>query len=284
MEYRLATGADRPALQTLWQRVFGDEPAFIDESLDVFAGVGQVYVAADAESGIAAQLLAVPCTAGGHSGIYLYALATDAANRRGGVMTDLMNYSETKEVQKGAAFAVLIPANEPLFGYYEKRGYVVPLGLRRVCLPAPAAKAENVAFGPPGAEAFLQLRGRFAHGAAIAFSQERTALLLADLAASGVRFAQSGAGYVVYLTNGETLCAAELFAGTDEDATMLLGAVAAKEGCTRLCATLDGTGTLFAGQGDVLPYALLKPLVPGQNFGNLYLRFGFDEIECAPTS
>lgn len=161
VEIRRSTAADLTALQTLWQEVFGDPPAFTKQFYDTF-GVDCAIIA-QIQGKIVAMIHTLPVAlaeCGQYSfGVYLYALATAPAYRRQGIASALLSYAEsspfvTPPTLAGAetvglqntpaqshthaqtsapantlpsaltpAFALLIPGEESLFAYYRKKGY-----------------------------------------------------------------------------------------------------------------------------------------------------------------
>lgn len=277
MEFFLAQEAHRPAIHTLWRQVFGDDEAFIDASLDVFAGPGHVYVAQQ-EGRVVAQLLAVPCRLGGQRGCYLYALATSPTARRGGVMTGLMQFAEGSETGQGARFVALIPANGELFGYYRRRGYTLDIPLRHLTLRiAPGAPGDAV-FGHFTAREFAGLRQQYLHSGYIHFGTPAYAMLLTDLYQSGVQSVRTTGAYAIYQPQKTGLLLAELGGCNDKSAWQLLRAVASREGRWQAHITLGQNSPLFERQGQLLPYGLLKPLGTGGCNAAPYLRFGFDTV------
>lgn len=280
-EFLSAQPQDTPALKILWHQVFGDEESFINQSLLLFAGPGQVYVAKQQGEPVA-QLLAVPCNMGGQSGIYLYALATVPSARGQGVMGGLMAYAEEQERQKGAAFSALIPAGAGLYAYYKKRGYIQTFWLRRLMVAPKAERADEnlsgVQFAHPNAERFAALRKKYAQCPYINFANGRYTPLLQDLYSQGAAFAINSGGYAVYIKTEGGILVAELFAQNDAEAEAILRAIQEKTGCGGLALTLAQQQALFAGQGVLQPAGLLKPLQEKFVVKYPYIRFGFDEL------
>lgn len=278
MQFRVAAEQDVPGIVRLSGEAFGDEEAFVRRSIDVWAGPGQVYVALDNED-VVAQLFAVPCWAAGQPGVYLYALATAPEWRKGGVMSALMQYAEEAEAQKGARFAALIPASEPLYGYYEKRAYTKKVLLRHLKKEVMPQQMDEVDFTPFTPQVFAALRARYIETPYVDFTPERYGEVLADVYESGGLCAQSGEGYAVCFEQRENLVVAEMFAKNDVAAEGLLAGLARKTGKTKTVLTLAQNNNLCEGQGVLRPAGLWKPLWDGFDAQTLYLRFGFDEIK-----
>lgn len=278
MEYRLATSEDLPALERLSGDVFGDDARFVKRSFRVLAGPGQVYVAQQAGR-VMAQLYAVPCHVGAVPGIYLFALATRPENRGGGVMSGLMQYAEAAEAAKGARFAALIPANEPLYAYYDKRGYTQKIYLRHLEKQqgdAFTADMRNAKFSP---EEFAARRSRYAAAVCVGFAPNRYKMILEDLYEEGFLCAETDEAYAVYKEREKDLLVAELFAESDAAAGALLGALGRQTGRGTARLTLADAAGPYAGQGVARPAALAKALDKKFDDKKLYLRFGFDEIK-----
>ncbi len=290
--YRKAQRQDTPALLLLWRQVFGDDDAFILRCLDIFAGPGQVYVAAE-QDGLDAMLLAVPCEAGARQGAYLYALATRPQKRGAGVMSGLMQYAEQAEQTAGAQFAVLIPANDGLYPFYRRRGYETAVCLRQICrqveeLVLPFGKStmgdmEGYPVSWPRmddgtAQRFSRLRARHIHLPYICFSAARALLVWQDMAATGARLAECGAGYSVYFASKYTLLVAELFAENQAAADLLLREICHREQRKQITITLPQASPLYAGTGENMRSGLVKYFTPSARQENLYLRFALDEI------
>lgn len=279
--YRVADEKDKPALVSLWKRVFGDEEAYASQALKRFAGAGNVYVADEAEQ-LAAMLLAVPCRIEGASGIYLYALATEPKQRGTGIMAGLMAYSEEAAAAKGASFSVLIPATASLYGYYLPKGYTIYAGLRLLTLSfngVNAPPAQKIVIAPVTGQRLSQLRQGLLQEPWVRFNHPRTTLIGEDLTDSGAVMAIShGAGYAVGLVHQGRLLVPELAAGEDASALALAAGLGAYFGFSNGEISLGTASPLFAGQGEIKPTGLLKPLGGSFSTGkHLYLRFAMDD-------
>lgn len=54
---------------------------------------------------------------------YIYGACTDSKYRKRGIMGALLSYSETIDIEEGKSAIFLVPENEGLFNFYEKKGY-----------------------------------------------------------------------------------------------------------------------------------------------------------------
>ena len=116
---RIARRSDIPALTDLWERCFGDPPAVIR---DFFTSLWEEITVFQTEDS-AAMLTAMPVTWQGKQAAYLYAVGTHPDRRGEGLCRKLMAFAEETLRQRGCSYAILSPAEESLFRFYEKLGY-----------------------------------------------------------------------------------------------------------------------------------------------------------------
>lgn len=123
---RFAVSADTPAVIDLWNRCFGDDPAFTEwffrnryrpeETLLLFE-----------EKDLCAMVQMLPYTLKTeektYAVTYIYGACTAPEHRRKGLMAQLLAESFRIDRQKGRAASVLIPAEPWLFDFYKKYGY-----------------------------------------------------------------------------------------------------------------------------------------------------------------
>lgn len=277
---RQATSQDKEAIISLWNRVFGDDERFVAQSLDRFIGLENLFVFENGQ--VQAILSAVPCRMQSRNGYYLYALATDPSNRKGGIMSNLMCYAEEQLERRNAAFFSLIPASQPLYAYYEKRGYTEHIYLRRLpyecgacCTAGPISAFP---FDALGATELAALRRRYLPVSDIRFDTGRLQFLLSDLYASGALCVQSESGYAIGMQKNGKLLVAELGAANDDEACCLIEALAAQKQANSCEVTLPINSGLFKGRGTPEPAGLWKKADASFSASDVYLRFAFDEI------
>ena len=123
---RLAENKDHLQLKALWNQVFGDSSSAIDF---YFANRHQnqnmlVYEENNVVAGML-TMLPVQLVSGKQMrpGRYIYAVATAPEYRQRGISTQLLLYCHSYMQEKGETAAILAPASESLFAFYEKRGY-----------------------------------------------------------------------------------------------------------------------------------------------------------------
>ncbi len=125
-EIRTARREDVPLLRRNWIASFGDTDAY----LDFFFSrrfVPQNTLVALADGRVVSQLFLLPVTlrAQGNelSADYLFAAATHPDHRGQGAMAALLAEARTFCKRRGRDAIVLLPGDEPLYGYYEKHGF-----------------------------------------------------------------------------------------------------------------------------------------------------------------
>lgn len=254
---RIATQADRPVLNDLWQQAFGDEPEFSNFVFDKFAGFDHTYV--EEQSGqIVALACAVPVTLGELRGFYLYGLNTRAELRGKGIMRALLQALEQQLAGGGAAFTVLVPANEPLFGFYEKLGYetlVTHRIVKKEVKPNLWVKAD---FDTLTAPRLAAARAQFLPRPYVSFATQPHAAMVQNLYTSGATTVQTEQGYGVFFVQHDTMVFRELAAESNFAATQILEAARQKSSCFEATIELPHFGELFLGEGEQRPYGMLK--------------------------
>ena len=140
---RRSTPADLPVLQSIWQEIFGDPPAFTERFYKIFGA--DCAIVAEEDGKVVGMIHPLPVALaqnGQYSfGVYIYALATIPGYRGRGIAYALLRAAESapfvsKPTLSGAeamrlqdisqhtpAFSLLIPGSESLFSYYRNRGY-----------------------------------------------------------------------------------------------------------------------------------------------------------------
>lgn len=103
---------------SLWHDVFGDSPEFVKEYLNRF--YNRVLLYREGEE-IAGMLSLLDLSEGKKTGYYIYAVATDERYRLRGIASALIEYA--KSLCRKDEFLILVPAEDSLFGFYEKLGF-----------------------------------------------------------------------------------------------------------------------------------------------------------------
>lgn len=123
---RLAQSRDHQQLKSMWTRVFGDDSEAVEAYFSMRHRDDSMLVWS--ENGVIGGMLSMlPLTLmtgkEAYPARYIYAVATEPEQRGRGIATALLERAGELITALGEAAAVLAPASDSLFGYYEKRGY-----------------------------------------------------------------------------------------------------------------------------------------------------------------
>lgn len=253
MIMRKANFPDRRQITDLWARVFGDDKTVSERILDDFAGTGNVYVAEEGQH-IIAQLLSVPCQAGGHKGSYLYALATEPEYRGKGVMSRLMDYARTSITATGASFFVLIPASRSLFDYYESYGFQSIYMQNMECsldhifqmTDTDNICDSNFIKDRIPADTFMALRQKYLDTDYVRFSEDKVAFELEEQWYYECESVYCDEGYVIYMKVDDTLFVTEVVASHQNMAQNLILSAGKSTDCKDVSITIPENSKLFS--------------------------------------
>ena len=122
----------------LWIKVFGDERDYIELLFPENKCICDVFAVAYGET-LCSALYLLDCTlnykGSAYKGKYLYAAATDPQFRGKGLMASLITEAEQYCKASGIDFISLVPADEGLYGYYNKFGFVEAMHRRCITVP-----------------------------------------------------------------------------------------------------------------------------------------------------
>ena len=111
---------DKDEILDLWQEAFlekrEDVEPFVDEYLEYFVLLKSNEV-------VCSMLSMLPVFINNEKGRYIYAVATKKEYQNRGYSSKLLEYVYEYININNEKFSVLVPANDSLFGFYEKRGY-----------------------------------------------------------------------------------------------------------------------------------------------------------------
>lgn len=117
---------NKEKLINLWQKVFGDDRAYIELIFSEKDNICDVFAVTENGS-LCSVLYLLDCSINinnaEYEGKYLYAAATEERHRKKGLMAKLINEAQNYCADNGFDFISLVPANEPLYEYYEKFGF-----------------------------------------------------------------------------------------------------------------------------------------------------------------
>ncbi|NLC32110.1 MAG: GNAT family N-acetyltransferase [Clostridiales bacterium] len=162
---RFSRKEDETQIKRLWIQAFGDSPQATDFYFDNRYEEENLLI--DTEDGQLRGMLSmlpIQLLMGGQSynARYFFAIATDAANKRQGISSRLIQSAKTLTKQQGGIAAVLVPANADLFHFYGKRGFETAFYydlLKAQAKGLPSCPADTQ-FIPADAASMLRLRDK----------------------------------------------------------------------------------------------------------------------------
>lgn len=124
-----------PDIRALWKQCFGDNDAFLDAFFAHRYRADDMLVCVEDDEELVAMLCLFPLTlhtpAGAMRARYIYAVATAEAWRGLGISHTLMQAALARMHEDGEDVAILVPASDSLFGFYQKQGFAPLFSLQR---------------------------------------------------------------------------------------------------------------------------------------------------------
>ena len=117
-----AENLNRNDVIALWMKCFGDSREYVEFFLDNCPGY--VCVEYFIEDKLVSQLFLLEGELASEKCKYLYAACTHEDYRRRGIMEELIEFTKTYCKDKNYSSIFLVPANERLYSYYSKFGFV----------------------------------------------------------------------------------------------------------------------------------------------------------------
>lgn len=111
-----------PLLKKLWLESFEEKSEAVDLFFKSCLDFTSIYTAS-IENKPVSMLFLVSSTLSGKKSHYLCSAATSTDYRNLGIMGRLIEYALDDSHQNGDIFSLLFPANERLYGFYERFGY-----------------------------------------------------------------------------------------------------------------------------------------------------------------
>ena len=158
-----AARRDLPALTRLWQACFGDTEAEVRAFWQALFDCTPVYLRRAPDGSPAAMLCALPAELVGDDGdavpaAYLYAVCTAPALRGRGHCRLLLQEAEQDLAEQDVRAAVLVPAEESLFGFYARFGYRTVFTCRTETVPAARGDCSITPLTPDGWQSLRELQ------------------------------------------------------------------------------------------------------------------------------
>ncbi len=244
---------DTNKLWTLWQEAFGDSEEFLQTFWDTaFEPHRCRCILSDTEA--LAALYIFDCLYKDERIAYIYAVATSKAHRGKGLCHLLMADTHRYLKQKGYTGAVLVPATENLFAFYENMGYKV---CSHVSEHETEAGTDTISLTQISSEEYAVLRKDYLGESALI--QEGENLRLLETYANFYK----GEDFILTAhTEDETLNCIEILGSTEK--------------CAEIIKTLNCKKGKFRTLGKDKPFAMYYSLCEAEHNPPTYLGFAFD--------
>ncbi len=120
---KFACKSDIENIIELWNVAFPEEPDFNKYFFKyIFDYKNTLIYTLNNELAAMAQMLPYEIKGIGRA-TYIYGAATKPCYRKKGIMSELLKKSFEIDIENGVSASMLIPANKPLFSFYERLGY-----------------------------------------------------------------------------------------------------------------------------------------------------------------
>ncbi len=215
---------DISQLKNLWKESFGDTDVVID-TFFAKAFSSDRCMCVFINGSIEASLYWFNCTFFGKRIAYIYAVSTAKQHRGKGYCRKLMEYTHLHLASLGYAGAILVPASEGLFSFYEKIGYTSCTTIAHIeC----KADFESVKVHEIDVEEYASLRRKFLPDGGVVQEGENLRFLSAYM-----RF-YAGEDFLLTAKNeGDVLNGTELLGNTSR-APQIVSALGCKMGKFRI--------------------------------------------------
>lgn len=112
-----------PQLKRLWMDIFNEKEQAVDLFFDRCKTFVSFYTASVDQKPVSMVFL-VHSTLNGEKAHYLCSAATSKEYRDRGIMSSLIEYALEDARSKGECYSLLFPADDGLYGYYKRFGYL----------------------------------------------------------------------------------------------------------------------------------------------------------------
>ncbi len=120
--YRACTDSDLPMLKHIWLSCFEEK----EEAAELFFQRNKFTFhayACETDGALVSALYLIDCFIGKERAHYLCGASTLPSYRGRGIMSALISYALKDSIERGDRYSVLFPADETLYGFYERFGY-----------------------------------------------------------------------------------------------------------------------------------------------------------------
>ena len=250
---RCAKDSDKENLYTLWQEAFGDSRDFLDIFRSTAYAHNRCRLIANSKEVLAA-LYIFDCIYKGEKIAYIYAVATAKSHRGQGLCNLLMADTHRYLIKNGYKGAILVPAKESLFRFYENMGYEICTFVNEI---SAEAQSETLQIEELSSSDYADLRKAYLDENAVLQEGEN------------LRFLETYARFY----RGENF----IFSAYKEDNTLrVLEILGNTDNYSEIVKTLDCNKGTFRTKGKEKPFAMYYPLCDTIKDYPTYLGFAFD--------
>ena len=246
--YRACADSDLPALQHIWLTSFEEREdaaaLFFQRNRSTF----HAY-ACEKDGALVSALYLIDCALCGEKAHYLCGAATLPAYRGRGIMSDLISYALADAAKRGDRYSVLLPANDPLYGFYAKCGYLPSCAKKCAIFSAETDRK------PCGGAPDLQALQANAGNKALLWRKEYICFAAEYYGCYGAQTAQSADAFAVFEPDGGFAEVIVALYNEIEELKALLRA----EGIRSFHLTAAADSPLFEGTL-TKPFGMIRPL------------------------
>lgn len=189
---RFATNQDYEQLKDIWRVCFGDDEAYINLFFQTRYQPNQTLIY-QTDGQVVAMLhllpMALQIKEQRYTGKYIYAVATLEEYRGKGISTRLLSFADDYLQKNQIDCAVLVPATQKLFSFYQQKGYVAFSDIGKISINPSTLLHSDVVLTSNIAKLseLEQMRASFfgANNAFIAWNKDTLAYLEAEIALTG---------------------------------------------------------------------------------------------------
>lgn len=258
--YRTCTDSDLPTLKNIWLSCFEEREDAAELFFQRNKSTFHAY-ACEKDGKLLSALYLIDCTLSGSSAHYLCGAATLPEYRGQGIMSALIAYALQDAKQRGDRYSLLLPANESLYGFYTRFGYLASCAEKSAVLSTDTEREDGG--GSPDLQA-LQKACR--KGNCVLWDDALIRFAADYYGCYGAITAQSENAFAIYLPDG-SFAEVEYALYRDIDA---LKALLKAQGIQRFRLTGAADGPLFAGE-ITKPFGMILPLRGGTAPDNVYI-------------
>lgn len=221
---------EKEAIINIWQRCFGDEREYIE----MFLREKQdevTPVVCEKDGSLVSMLFLFPCSfrlsGEDFPAFYLYAAATLPEFRGEGIMGEMIEFSKAYAEEKGKEFIILSPAEESLYSYYNRFGFVPCFKSDRITLSC-SSRSDKLL--PADASKAYKLRNTaFSDG--VLWDESAFNYAVKENEFCGGKSAFYKTAYGIYYKNKDSIIFKEVFAESEKSLISLVNKICREEKC-----------------------------------------------------